>query len=433
MGKQYGPSNYTKKQNLIRKLFGNDSENENENEKNDTNQNKTTTVQSQAFDTSDGEHGEVLEITIDNENFVTPIKVTNTLAQEKTFKSPAKPTHTHTVSQILGQTTRHVELLSPIKEAPIQNVHIVSPISDQSLSHSLVQSRSSQNQSISLNNSNITNTHTHTPNNTHAWSKKRFASAFTSRKRLPYTTHTNTNNNNQLPKRNTTTFASSVRTASNTQPHTRSKPYTLNRSSYNCTSSHTPTNRQYNQASNKHIVTQIQANVLSSHTRTLTQNQSIQSSTLARTITHTFTQNQSSILARTQTHTFTQKQPSTLARSHAHSKQSHKQNVSNSLIQIYPKIIPTPPHTQPQSNEQKRIVITVPNTPITHTTERQTNLGQSNNLNQNSKPLPPNTKIIQLNNKYVPKGVHLAIAIEKNKKLSKNAIKKITRNYAAQL
>lgn len=38
------------------------------------------------------------------------------------------------------------------------------------------------------------------------------------------------------------------------------------------------------------------------------------------------------------------------------------------------------------------------------------------------------TRIIKLNNKFVQKGVHLAIAVEKNTFLSKNALKKITRN-----
>lgn len=41
---------------------------------------------------------------------------------------------------------------------------------------------------------------------------------------------------------------------------------------------------------------------------------------------------------------------------------------------------------------------------------------------------PIQTRIIKLNNKYVQKGVHLAIAVDKSKFLSKNALKKITRN-----
>lgn len=43
------------------------------------------------------------------------------------------------------------------------------------------------------------------------------------------------------------------------------------------------------------------------------------------------------------------------------------------------------------------------------------------------------TRIIDLRNKNVPKGVHLAIAVDKNKRLSKNALKKITRNLANQM
>lgn len=416
MERQYGPSNTSKKQKLMRKLFGTDSKNET----NNINQYKTTTIQSklrtETFDSSDCEHGEVLEITIDSENFVTPKKVTNTLAHENTFKSPDKQTHTHTVNRILSQAPQHVALLSPIQKTPTQNVRPgktnILPISDQSLSPSLVQSRTSQNQIVSSNHSNIKNTHTHTQtsNETHAWSKKRFASAFSSRKRIPHKTHTNTytNINNHLPNRNTPALASSIRTANNTQTHKRFKPYTLNRSSYNDNNSQTPIFRQH--ASNRHTVKQIQAN---SHTHTFAQNQSTQSSTLAHSRTHTFAQNQST-------------QSSTLG--HIHSKQSHKQNISNTLVPILPK--PTPAQTKTHLNATETLIITVPNKPITHNAERPANLGQ---LNKNLKPLASDTKIIQLNNKYVPKGVHLAIAIDKNKKLSKNAIKKITRNLASQL
>ena len=43
------------------------------------------------------------------------------------------------------------------------------------------------------------------------------------------------------------------------------------------------------------------------------------------------------------------------------------------------------------------------------------------------------TRIINLNNKNVPKGIHLAIAVDKNRYLTKNALKKITRNLANQM
>lgn len=54
---------------------------------------------------------------------------------------------------------------------------------------------------------------------------------------------------------------------------------------------------------------------------------------------------------------------------------------------------------------------------------------QTNNL----KSEPPKARVITLNNKYAPKGVQLAIAVDRNKKLSKNALKKITRGLVAQL
>lgn len=43
------------------------------------------------------------------------------------------------------------------------------------------------------------------------------------------------------------------------------------------------------------------------------------------------------------------------------------------------------------------------------------------------------TRIITLNNKYTPNDVYLAVAVKKDKFLSKNALKKITRNLASQM
>lgn len=43
------------------------------------------------------------------------------------------------------------------------------------------------------------------------------------------------------------------------------------------------------------------------------------------------------------------------------------------------------------------------------------------------------SRIITINNKHVPEGVHMAIAVKKDKYLSKNALKKIARKLAAQI
>lgn len=45
----------------------------------------------------------------------------------------------------------------------------------------------------------------------------------------------------------------------------------------------------------------------------------------------------------------------------------------------------------------------------------------------------PTTRTINLKNQNVPNGVHLAIAVDKNKHFSKNALKKITRNLCSEL
>lgn len=43
------------------------------------------------------------------------------------------------------------------------------------------------------------------------------------------------------------------------------------------------------------------------------------------------------------------------------------------------------------------------------------------------------TRIIDLRNKHVPKGIQFAIAVDSKKFYSKNALKKITRNLAKQI
>lgn len=60
-------------------------------------------------------------------------------------------------------------------------------------------------------------------------------------------------------------------------------------------------------------------------------------------------------------------------------------------------------------------------------------MNEPQKVNRISNESAPKTKIITLNNKYVPKGIKLAIAVEGNKVLSKNALKKITRNLASQM
>lgn len=50
-----------------------------------------------------------------------------------------------------------------------------------------------------------------------------------------------------------------------------------------------------------------------------------------------------------------------------------------------------------------------------------------------SQPAPKGTRVITLNYKHAPEGVQLAIAVDKNKRYSRNALKRITRNLANQM
>lgn len=110
---------------------------------------------------------------------------------------------------------------------------------------------------------------------------------------------------------------------------------------------------------------------------------------------------------------------------HSHTQPNHHHNHTHT--QIYEQTLSKQTHKQ--TERTRDIYSEQPNT----ITERQTAVNKPQKVNRTSNPLPPNTKIITLNNKYVPKGVQLAIAVETNKTLSKNALKKITRNLAAQL
>lgn len=71
---------------------------------------------------------------------------------------------------------------------------------------------------------------------------------------------------------------------------------------------------------------------------------------------------------------------------------------------------------------------------ITETEKRIVeSLEQQKVQKQAPQPAPKGTRIIELNNKNAPQGVHLAISVDKNKFYSKNALKKITRNLANQM
>lgn len=410
-----GPSNSvknqesksSKKQNLLRKLFGTDSETE----ANESNENKTI-KKNNVFDSY---HDDVLEITVDNEYFVTPKKVktntpkaqliANTVTRTHTHKTPDKQSHiaseslTPTVKRILSETIQCVALLSPIKHTPTKHVRFVIPklnaatTSTQLLSHSFVHAYTSQNHTSSSNHTQVEKS-THSAANTHNKnnSLNSFTSALTSSELKTTTTsnfknitHANTHTHKQTNtslNRFTSASSASGRAAKKSHTNTRYNPYVRTHTQ----TQHSRSNKEL--IPNTHTITQNRANIQSYNTYTFAQNQTIASASLA----HAHTQSEHSKHSRTQ------------AQAQAQSKQPIKQ--TNALIPIIPK------HTQSQLNHSNQ-------------TSKQTDLGQESSA--------PNTKIITLNNKYVPKGVCLAIAIKNNKNLSKNALKKITRNLVSQL
>lgn len=122
-------------------------------------------------------------------------------------------------------------------------------------------------------------------------------------------------------------------------------------------------------------------------------------------------------------------------------------------IKITKKVCETPTFT----NTRTSTIINAPNTTQTKSIVERHNFAQeikitvknnnNNTISSNStatsveksvvdklEPTPAErTKIITLNNKHTPNNVYLAIAVDKNKYLSKNALKKITRNLASQM
>lgn len=366
MERHYGPSNrqkLTKKEQLIKKLFGNNSENDD-------------TKQTQELD-------DVLEITIDNDYFATPKKVHTPTQNTHTEKESLSPQ----VRSILRQT-QHVTFLSPLKNTPTRNAHTVainvSPTSKRTLSRSLV--------------------HTHTPKQT--FSTKRFASAFSSRKRT---------SPSELPKRNTSAPATSVRKAEEkTQTHTQS----VIRSTHanEATQTRTQPSTIAPSCEKPHKDDKQHSHSLTSTARTLTPNKPnkrihpYKRTPLTRTLTpiHSHTQPLAQSQPTQNAHSL-----SSITRTIKHFNPSHSHSHSHAFQSA--TITRTSIHSKHTLSAIQ---------PITHS-ERQEEAAD--------KPSEaPSLKTIVLKNKYVPNGIKLSIAVEPNKKLSKNARKKITRKLISE-
>lgn len=166
METQYGPSSnrhkLIRKKQLMRDLFGTDSEEEqtNKNQNKTVNKNKKLNaskikqaliaqLREELHNSTESESEDVLQITIENDHFVTPDKVlhahksssispvANTSIHTHTFITPSKQTNTckesltSTVKHIFQQTIKNVELVSPLQKTPSRNEHshpFVSPI-----------------------------------------------------------------------------------------------------------------------------------------------------------------------------------------------------------------------------------------------------------------------------------------------------------------
>lgn len=84
-------------------------------------------------------------------------------------------------------------------------------------------------------------------------------------------------------------------------------------------------------------------------------------------------------------------------------------------------------------NFESELRIKVKNDQHRPITEVERQIVDSLQKKEEKKSTADGTRVIELRYKNVPQGVHLAIAVDKSKFLSKNALKKITRNLAKQL
>lgn len=341
MERQYGPSNrrkLTNKQRLMRKLFNSDSEND---EIKTSETIKNVNKAKQAFDRqlevnlsnlTDDENDDVLEIEINSDEFVTPTKLS---------------------------TLAHTPLLiSPLQNTPVRTVHLNEHVPVVTITHTFKEPSTCTVKSnvkkavrfalpaIHTNNAHIKPTHNQ------AFSAKRFASAFSSCKRMPPSEQAHTQSSTLAP--------------SCEKPHNDDKrihPY-----------KRTPLTRTLTQAP------------IHSHTQSLAQSQSTHNARLLNSITRTITHLDSS-------HTH----------SHSHPHAFNSATITKTSIQAKQTVSAVQPITQ---------------------TERQAAADKPSEA--------PISKTIVLKNKYVPNGIKLSIAVDTNKKLSKNARKKITRQLISE-
>lgn len=123
--------------------------------------------------------------------------------------------------------------------------------------------------------------------------------------------------------------------------------------------------------------------------------------------------------------------PQSSHHSHAQAQALNRQAVTSIESHSYTREPSNEPiETQPHAHYSP-LQVTISNHPVGTS---NTNSSESAYSTQNSIECESQeARIIPLNNKFVPNGVQLAIAVKGKQQLSKNALKKITRNLLAQM
>lgn len=458
METQYGPSTPVFKPNkqLEKELFGTDSENEKSPNKNLTEQteHKTHTKsnkETREVNVSESENDDVLEISIESVNFSTPNKshqynqksssvLPPTPGRSIKFDTPNKLTNTSkesltsTVKEIFEKTIPIAAWLSPIKKTPTKNVRIqrLSQVKTETLP---IQSNSRSVSKHSHVQTNIQNEQTPVSFGQLSKQQKRTneQKVFPVQHRGDARAHLNS----QIRK---ATVQQKQVSRAQQQPRTQQKHTHTQNTSIHSVASYTKT---YGQKTHTYIPNSHHTQTHSyKKNRITTSNSRITpyaNTERIRTLTSIKTFNSLSHTLASSTNTQTPTKLSAVSGTIVHPQTQpnniHNQTKSNELIATttQSKPITSDTHTPPHSES---LVVTIANTnqPNTQTERRSVSIEpQQIDSISNSNSTAPKTKILKLNNKYVPKDFNLTITIDKNKKLSKNALKKLTRKLISEM
>lgn len=438
----HGPSNRSKKQKLIEKwLFGSDSDDTNDEtieEKAQQQQNQAIErVRKELLDLTESESeksdDDVLDITIDNEIIASPT--------HEPFVTPAKLQQLISVPPLispLANTPTHSNFITPSKIQPIARVKpLVSPLAKtpQKVNDLPTPAKTAPRKEII-----IISPQAIRKNSIKSIASRAIASAHTKQhkqKIQPYTqivrkVEQKPNNNCKIES------ASQVHT-SLSQRFGETQTQTHNHLSTESLKQHTSTRTQSQQHAYLRTSNQANTSVQAQVQRIIHNNAQFES--YLKRAAHSIDKTHSPLKrARFEEYSNNHTSHATLApkRSNILKRIGTKtiEEESNVCLVNSNRQICNAATTGPiveRHNFEREIRIKVKNDQRRPTTEVERRIVDSLHEKEKEKSTADGARVIELRNKNVPQGVHLAIAVDKSKFLSKNALRKITRNLVNQM